>query len=116
MKIHKAKMISPDVIQKYVETFENTFLFTPEGELKTEHEDYIRAQEWWNTYRMFVSLLISVDTKDINFDNPSILSNENEKLMLHVYSLSYTAYVKTCQFLRRQMPQAHIEGGKRYKF
>jgi hypothetical protein len=109
-------MNSPDVIQKYVETFENTFLFTPEGELKTECEDYIRAQQWWNTYRLYVSLLISVDTTSINFDNPSILSAKNEALMLHVYSLSYTAYVKTCQFLRRQMSPAHIECGKRYKF
>jgi hypothetical protein len=94
--------------------FEQTFIVTGNGALKCDINYRAQATTWFNNNKIMVMLITGVDIPDLYFEDPAIqvtkqaqmtTTNNNKRLMLMYYSFAFTAYIKYCQTIGREIAQ-----------
>ena len=88
--------------------FEKCFQIDGNGALKCDAETQRLITEWYNPRRMMIALITGVDMDELRFDvHPGRggieVSQRNKKKLLAYYSFAFTAYVKYCQTLKRNL-------------
>ena len=55
------------ILTKISDSFDATFQFTARGYLRADRESLNRVAQWWNNYRIIVTLVTGVDTMVVEF-------------------------------------------------
>lgn len=79
-----------------VQDFESTFQLDCQGDIVTTPPQLQKIQEFWNTYRLAISLLTRVDI-------PPLQDLKKPEVALHVFAVSYTAYIIFCTRVQRNV-------------
>lgn len=88
---------------------------TEGGSLICTVESMKRVEEWFNRTYLLISLLTAVPLSDLHFQLDSGLTTteeeavrlNNHKLMLHIYSVSYTALLRIASLIKQQIPPTY---------
>jgi len=94
-----------ELLNTVVNEFEEAFQLTPMGHLCTTNSSLARVTEFVNKNRLLISMVTGIDLPTIHFvqQNPGATS----ELLLNVYSISYIAYLRICQTLKRNAQPQH---------
>ncbi len=100
------KIISvSELHDNFVNGFESTWQVTKIGSIRCDRETRPTVEKWFNTYRLIIVLLTGVDMPELHFEEPTDINdprtNQNRVKMMGYYSVSYTAYLKYCQTMKR---------------
>jgi hypothetical protein len=89
----------------YFETFCDLFEITSDGNLNTRQENLQRIEDWFNQSYLTVSLITAVPLTPLHFNfEIGIEAVENQKILMHIYSVSYTSLHYFCRILKKKVP------------
>jgi len=89
----------------YFETFCDLFQITSDGNLNTTQENLQRIEDWFNQSYLIVSLITAVPLTSLHFNfETGIEAGENQKILMHIYSVSYTSLHYFCRILKKEVP------------
>lgn len=92
--------------------FEQVFIFTERGQLRASRDILRNVELWWNTNRILITLITGVRTQPIRFKHQGQgdigSMHDNKMLLLHVYALAYSAYLRFCQTIDRRVANEHL--------
>jgi hypothetical protein len=92
--------------QNYFETFCSLFEMTSEGSLQIPTpERLVQIETWFNNSYTSIFLLTGVRTKPLHFQ-PHLGGEyeENFKILMHIYSLSYVCMLHFAKVLKKEIP------------
>jgi len=90
---------------KYFDTFCDLFEINIDGNLNTSSEKMLKIEEWYNNSYIMISLITGIILSPHKFNNYIELENEeNQKILMHIYSVSYTALLHFCSLLKKDIP------------
>jgi len=89
----------------YFETFCDLFTITSDGNLNTTQENLQRIEDWFNKSYLLISLITAVRLTPLHFNfEIGIEAVENQKILMHIYSVSYTSLHYFCRILKKTVP------------
>ena len=90
---------------KYFDTFCNLFEIGSDGNLNTSKEKLLEIEKWYNNSYLMVSLITGIPLSTYEFNNSIELEDEeNQKILMHIYSVSYTVLLRFSSLLKKDIP------------
>ncbi len=89
----------------YYENFCNLFKVTNEGNLNTSEENIKKIEEWFNQSYLLVSIVAGIQLSEVKFNLELGIEQEyNQKLLMHIYSMSYIGMLHFARILKKEIP------------
>ena len=93
------------VYRAYADNFENCFRVQANGTLRCDGEIRQIVPVWYNSQRVFIQLLVSMEPPLLVLKDPQqgdiATTNWNKTEMIRAYTHALVAYQKVCEVLRR---------------
>lgn len=89
----------------YYDNFCNLFKVTNEGNLNTSEENIKKIEEWFNQSYLLVSIVTGLQLSEVKFNLELGIEQEyNQKLLMHIYSMSYIGMLHFARILKKEIP------------
>ena len=113
----ETKIISvSELHDNFVNGFEGVWQVTKVGSIRCDRETRPMVEKWFNTYRLMIMLMTGVDMPELHFEEPTDVNDprtsQNRVKMMEYYSISFTAYMKYCQMVKREMDAKFTDAKK----
>ena len=92
----------------YYDNFCDLFKVTNEGNLNTSEENIKKIEEWFNQSYLLISIVTGLQLLEVKFNLELGIEQEyNQKLLMHIYSMSYIGMLHFARILKKEIP-SHI--------
>ena len=94
----------------YLDNYCSLFKVTNEGNLNTSEENIKNIEKWFNLTYLFVSLFTGLQLSEAKFKLELGIEHEyNQKILMHIYSVSYIGMQHFARILKREIPSEFTE-------
>ncbi len=89
----------------YLDQFTELFEFSEEGNLNISLQRIQRIENWFNQSYMMIGFVTGLPTSPLQFRfEIGIEHPENQKILLHIYSVAYMALLHFARILKQPVP------------